>query len=128
MPTARTPPSCSLPGAACPAAGRVFVQPPRPSGTQRRCASVAAVAVALALASGPAMGDYPALRPLGGLLEAGEAGTGRAEAAAAADALEARATRLIARAEALRAREVIDPPTRARMLAVRDRLAVSPDG
>ena len=84
-----------------------------------RFAPVALVSMALSALplSGP-VADYPTLRPIDELLAG--TGQGRLTAGSGADLL-ARATALRSRAAALRAREVIDADTRARLAALRAR-------
>lgn len=86
---------------------------PRPIRTALICTVLGLVAPA-----GVAQADYPALRPLDEVLAG--TGQGRLTAGGGAD-LMARAERLRMRAAALRARELFDPETRARLAALRDR-------
>lgn len=71
----------------------------------------------LVVPGGGAQAEYPALRPLDEVLAG--TGQGRLTVGGGAD-LMARSDRLRARAVALRAREVFDSETRARLAALRD--------
>lgn len=86
----------------------------RPAALGRLAPAVFALGLVIPAAA-PAE-DFPSLRPLDELLESGP----RARLSLdTGSALATQAARLVARAEALRAREVVDAATRARMAALR---------
>lgn len=89
---------------------------PRPLRTALLCTAL--LHSALGLAAPGAQADYPTLQPLDELLAG--TGQGRLTVGGGADLLS-RAERLRARAAALRAREVFDAATRARLAALQDR-------